>query len=191
MLSTLAAATLEKLLNQSLQFDPETQQRLCALNGKVIGIAMHGTNIEFFLIPMQHNVRIQSRFDAAPDTSLSSTLLTLASPSQWLIKGDEKLGTEVQTILEAMDIDWEEQLSHWVGDIAAHQAGNFIRSMSRWGAKSSKILAQDVVEYLQQESRDLIDKEEFTELNAALSTLHDDVEKLGQRITALASSREN
>ena len=69
------------------------------------------------------------------------------------ISGDTELAHQLSKILGTMDIDWEEQLSHFTGDLIAHRVGNLFRTARDWGANSSATLGLDIQEYLQEELR--------------------------------------
>ena len=81
--------------------------------------------------------------------------------------------------------DWEEQLSHLVGDAAAHQVGNLVRDTLQWGAKSVDTLGRDLTEYLQEESRQLPQRDEVNKFLAAVDVLRNDVERLDARVKRL------
>jgi len=75
--------------------------------------------------------------------------------SNLTLSGNTDTAQELQAILSGLDIDWEEKLSHWVGDIAAHQLGNQTRSLLRWSQQTLNSLILDTEEYLHEESRSM------------------------------------
>jgi ubiquinone biosynthesis protein UbiJ len=101
------------------------------------------------------------------------------------IRGDVTVGQRFEAILRGIDIDWEEQLSRLVGDVAAHQVGKLVRDTMAWGAKSAETLGRDVSEYLQEESRHLPQRDEVDAFLTAVDDLRNDVERLGARIRRL------
>lgn len=196
MLPLLATAALEKVINQALRLDPESLNRITALEGKVIAVAIDGIGVEFYLVPTAQGLRVQSVFEGEPDVRIRGGLFSLARmgmvehPASLFgkgveMEGDTHLGRQVQQILDGLDIDWEEQLSRLTGDVVARQIGNVVRGFAQWGLNSAETLGRDVAEYLQEESRDLVVKEELTPFLDQIDTLRSDVDRLAQRVARL------
>ena len=106
------------------------------------------------------------------------------------ISGDTELGQQLRDILAAMDIDWEEHLSKFTGDVIAHQAGNAARASQRWAQQSSAALLQDTGEYLQYERELLPDRVQVETFMQQVDVLRDDVERLEARVLRL-QQRQN
>src|SRR5690606_42134050 len=51
--------------------------------------------------------------------------------------------------------DLEEELSHLIGDVAAHQLGTTARSLLGFTRRAAATFAQNLSEYLQEEGRDV------------------------------------
>lgn len=196
MLPLLAATALEKALNQCLRLDAESLRKVTALEGKVIAVVITGFGIQFYLVPTTSGLRIQSVFEGAPDVTLRGgpvTLLRLSAskhPSSLFgdgmsIEGDIDLGRRVQSILDGLDIDWEEQLSKLTGDVVAHQVGNLFRGAQRWQRQAVDTIERDVVEYFQHESRDLVMPLEMKEFLDQVDALRLDSDRLEQRFKRL------
>lgn len=202
-LPTAIAAALEVAINQVLQLDPDSLARLQALQGKVVAIELRGLNISFYLIPDDRGLNVFSHFEGEPDTVLRGTPLSMvrmgvaARPGDVLlagdveISGDVELGQQVREILDGLDIDWEEHLSHLTGDIVAHKLGDIARGVITWGRKTADILGQDVAEYLQEESRDLVTPSEVEEFLGQVDILRSDVDRFEARVSRLLQQREN
>ena len=101
------------------------------------------------------------------------------------ISGNVGLAQKLQSIFRGMEIDWEEYLSHFVGDIAAHKLGNFLKGMNRFVIASGKTIGMDISEYLRFEKEALLDKTEVDEFNQAVDVLRNDVERLQKRLERL------
>lgn len=196
MLPQAALAALEAAVNAALALDPETVTRLTALSGKVVAVELEGTGINLFLLPGREGFRLMGRYDGEADTTLSGSPLALlrlraGAPGEGLFSGDVKihgdveLGQRMQRILGGLDIDWEEHLSHLTGDVVAHQLGNLARGAMRWGRRAAENLQRDMVDYVQEERRDLPSKGELDEFLAAVDTLRSDLDRLTARIDRL------
>jgi len=192
----LVLAGLEITLNRYLSLDPETLSRLAGMTGKLIAIELRGVGITLYMAPHSGGIQLLREFDGSADAVISGTPLALARvgigeergllfAGEVQISGDVTLGQRFESVLRELDIDWEEQLSHLVGDAAAHQVGNLVRDALQWGAKSVDTLGRDLTEYLQEESRQLPQRDEVNKFLAAVDVLRNDVERLDARVKRL------
>lgn len=196
-LPTAIAAAMEAAINQVLKLDPESLARLQALRGKVVAIELRGLNVCFYLIPTDSGLNVFGHFAGEPDTVLSGYPLSMARMSlaehasdsllsgDVEIRGDVDLGQKVRDILDGLDIDWEEHLSHLTGDMVAHKVGNMVRGALQWGRKAMDTLGRDAVEYLQEESRELPVRSEVNEFIEQVDTLRCDIDRLEARVARL------
>jgi ubiquinone biosynthesis protein UbiJ len=196
MLPQAALAMLESAVNAALALDPETLARLGALEGKVIAFDLEGTGTTLFLLPGADGFRLMGHFEGEPDTRLRGTPLALlnlrgARPGEGLFsgtvkfEGDVELGQRVQRILGGLDIDWEEHLSRLTGDVVAHQLGNMVRGVLRWGEQAAANLERDFADYVQEERRDLPPRWEVDEFLAGVDELRSTVDRLEARLRRL------
>ena len=197
----MVLAGLEIALNRYLALDPETMSRLVVLTGKVIGVELRGLGITLYMAPHSGGIQLMRDYDGAADAVISGTPLSLARvgigeerglvfAGEVEIRGDVTVGQRFEAVLREIDIDWEEQLSNLVGDVAAHQVGNLLRDTLSWGAKSMKTLGRDITEYLQEESRHLPQRDEVENFLAAVDVLRNDVERLDARVRRLQARVE-
>jgi len=192
-----ALSGLEFTLNQYLRLDPDTLGRLAPLAGKVIAIEITGLDAVLHLLPGGDGIQVRGDYPEPPHTTLRGTPLGLfrlgiaADSSDALfqhdveISGDAGLGQEFKAILERIDIDWEEELSHLVGDVAAHQAGRLARDVGAWGKRSVRTLELDIGEYLHEEARLLPQRDEIETFAAKVDELRSDVDRAEQRVQRL------
>ena len=158
-------AALEVAMNRYFALDEVAFAALADLEGRIIEIHFSGLNESLYLFPGMDGLMVLSDFDGEADTRLVGTPIALAqlslakNPADVLfsgdvkIEGDTRLGQQFKKILSQIDIDWEEQLSQYVGDIAAHQLGNGVRKFSAWMQRNQQSANLDMGEYLQEESR--------------------------------------
>ena len=197
--SGVAYAGLEEAINRYLRLDPGTSARMAQLHGRVIAFEVVGLGRTLYLIPTPSRLLVLADFEGEPDCRLRGTPIALArmgdqrASSDLLftgeveINGDTELAHRFGKILAAMDIDWEEQLSHLTGDIIAHRIGNTTRATLHWGAKAWDTLGRDIQEYLQEELRLLPDRSEIERFLSGVETLRDDVERMQARVNRLQS----
>jgi len=192
----MVLAGLEITLNRYLGLDPETMARLCGLTGKVIDVELRGLGITLHMAPHSGGIQLLHDYAAEADAVISGTPISLARvglgeerglvfAGEVEIRGDVTLGQRFEAILRDIDIDWEEQLSSLVGDVAAHQVGNLVRDTLSWGSKTLETFGRDVSEYLQEESRHLPQRDEVETFLAEVDVLRNDVERLDARAKRL------
>jgi len=195
-LPSLVLASLEIALNRYLRLDADTLARLSALSGKVIAVELRGLGVTLHMAPHAGGIQLLGDYHGAPDTIISGTPISLARvgygedrgalfAGEVEIRGDVTLGQRFEAVLREIDIDWEDQLSRLVGDVAAHQVGRLVRDTLAWGAKGADSLGRDLSEYLQEESRQLPQRHEVDAFLAAVDGLRNDVERLEARVKRL------
>ena len=195
---TLFFSTLSLALNSYLRLDADTLQRLGTLAGKVIAIELRGLDLTFYLFPHAEGIRIEGTYDTGmPDAVLRGAPFALARLGisrhekgrlfigDIEIRGDTELGQHFKSILDGIDIDWEEHLSRITGDVLAHQVGNVARGMGKWGSNVLDTVSRDVAEYLHEESRDLPTRGEVDEFLSTVDTLRSDADRLEARMQRL------
>jgi ubiquinone biosynthesis protein UbiJ len=198
-----ALAALETALNRTIALDPEWAARLAPLQGRLICIELKGFGTRFYLIPGADGLQLFGAYEGEPDCLLRGSPLALARmglaerkedelfAGEVEVEGDTRLAQDLGAFIAGLDVDWEEQLSRLVGDPVAHQVGQGLRSVGRWGRKSADTLAQDLKEYLQEEARLLPTDYEVQAFLDRVDTLRDDVERLAARIERLARGRKS
>jgi len=188
----------EAAINRLLQLDPETRAHLGELQDKIIRLRLGNAEpIELYVLPSTSGVQLRETHERPPDVTLSGDVpvfarLTLrrfvpeiVAAGEVQISGDIDLGRRFQHILEKIDVDWEEPAARVLGDVAAHQLGNAVRSLARWSRQALRTLGQDTAEYLQEESRLLPLRSRTAALRQAVEAMHAETDKLEARIVRL------
>lgn len=192
---------LEDALNHYLNLDPDTPSRFTALSGKVIAVELEGLGRGIYFAPEPDGVRILAGYAGVPDTTLRGTPWALfrmgrlqsdgraaraaLASGEVRISGDIELGQRFKQILDAVEIDWEEHLAGFVGDLLAHKLGNAARAVQGWGRQAADTLGLDFAEYQQEEAHNLPRPDDVRNFIGAVDTLRDDVERLEQRVGRL------
>jgi ubiquinone biosynthesis protein UbiJ len=208
--SLLVVSAIEMALNRYLRLDPAALPKVAALSGKVVGLEVlfappasalttgapvGGLRFTAYLLPGTDTIQVVDSYTGVPDVLIRGTPLAFARQasrgarstldSGVEVQGDIHLGKAFQDLLAAVDIDWEEQLSHWVGDAAAHQVGSTLRGFRAWGQQALDTLSQDATEYLQQEIRELPTQSAVADFLDAVDSLRSDTDRLEARIRRL------
>jgi ubiquinone biosynthesis protein UbiJ len=199
----IALAALEALINRLLGLDPEGAAALGKLQGRVLRVELEGVGMAVTVVPESSALRLFGNYAAKPDCVIRATpaaLLSMALAEHRedqvfsgavSIEGDNALAQAIGEVAKGLDIDWEEQLSTIVGDIAAHGIGNQVRAASRWTERSGRILTSDLQEYLIEEGRLVPSKSEVREFLDGVDALRDDVARIEARIERLAGRTDN
>jgi len=193
---------IEQALNHYLSLDPRTLAQMADLEGQVLAVELRGLAVTFYLLPGRGGVQVLGRYEGEPDARLSGTPMALGrlglganAPGMLFsgevrIEGDTELGQTFRRILDDMDIDWEEQLARYTGDVVAHQVGRGLRAAAHWGGQVGRSLEQDVTEYLQEETRQLITEHELDDFLEGVDTARADVDRLEARVRRLQRRME-
>ncbi|MDR9435317.1 MAG: SCP2 sterol-binding domain-containing protein [Thiohalophilus sp.] len=192
----LLEAAVETALNRALRLDPVTFEQLARFEGKQIALELHGTGLTLLLLPGHDGIQVMSGDAEQADTVISGTPLALAELSfgdarrvlfagEVTIRGDVETGQAFKRLLDHLDIDWEELLSRYTGDVVAHQLGDLFRGLQSWGRQARRVLGRNLAEFLHQESRQLATREAVAEFVREVDRLRDDSARLQQRVTLL------
>ena len=196
-------SALESAINRYLQLDPEAAARLAKLSGKHIGMVLKGIDLEMFVTTDGNRIHLHESIDGEADTVLRGTplgmlQLGLGSNTQKTlfggdvqIEGDVETGQTFKEILDAVDIDWEEQLSRLTGDFVAHRIGNAARTARRVLKHGRATLEQDISEYLQEELRVLPTRIENENFIADTRDIAMAIERLEARVSRLQEKPGN
>jgi ubiquinone biosynthesis protein UbiJ len=195
---------LESAINRYLRLDPDSNARMAALDGRCICIELVGLDLQLFIHPGEQGIRLSDHLDAAaePDTVLRGTPLGMARlglgqdtektlfSGEVTITGDVETGQTFKGILDAMDVDWEEQLSKLTGDVIAHQLANGARRIGTLLKHGRHTLQQDIGEYLQEELRVLPARIETENFSSDITRISMDTDRLAARIRRLQDRSE-
>jgi ubiquinone biosynthesis protein UbiJ len=197
----LITTVLERAIKEYMQLDPETCVRLAALSGKVVKMEFSGWKTALFLFPDAQGIRLQNYYEGPVDAEIKGQPISLlraglargeaATPmaGDITISGDVEIAHTLSRIMQQIQIDWEELLSHILGDVWAHQVGNVARGVKRWRQTISGSMRQNITDYLQEERRYLPPRKEIEDFFTDVSTLRNDVDRLAVSITYLLGKR--
>jgi ubiquinone biosynthesis protein UbiJ len=193
---------LESVLNRYLSLDPATVNRLAALDGRVIALDLRGLDLKLVFCVQGRRIALVDNPELKPDTVLSGTPFGIArlglgrgNAAGTLFSGDVEIGGDVETgqafkaVLDAIEIDWEEQLARYTGDVLAHQAGNTARHARGWLDHARLTVEHDLSEYLQEELRVVPTRIEIENLVEKIDQLAMDAERLEARLKRLLAMR--
>ena len=101
------------------------------------------------------------------------------------INGSVEFADTLGFVLRNLSWDFEEDLSHVVGDIAAHRIANSLRALTSWQKQAAQNLAENASEYLRDETGLLPAPQEIAAFSDAVDHLRDDLARLEKRLQKL------
>lgn len=201
MLTTAAIASAEKIINAALQYDPATRIGLARLSGKILAITINAPNIHLFVMPMDDEVRLMNHWDGDVDTRLSGSLIALAQLRQTqvhnlkdsgvTVMGDIQLLADLQQLIKNLDIDWEEMLSQFTGDIVGHQTAQLIRAKMNWVKDRTANTQRLTREFLTEELKTIPSKPELKDFYRQVDELRLAVDRAAARAEQIIKEKLN
>ncbi|MGH8292903.1 MAG: ubiquinone biosynthesis accessory factor UbiJ [Gammaproteobacteria bacterium] len=194
-LAALLAPAVELALHQAFAGSSAAARDLKQLDGKVIALELKELPLRLYFLPQAGKLAVRASHEGKIDLTVrapSFALLEAAlkrrdTPPRGIeLNGDAETGQIFSRLLKQADLDWEELLSRYVGDIAAHQIGNLARGLLHWGRDAGSRLGQDLAEYLVYESGALPPRHEVENFLDGVDRLKNDAERLAARLQRLA-----
>jgi len=194
MLSTALLAGVELGLNRVLALDSTALPRLARLSGRVIELDCTAPVLQLFILPSGEGLQLAGQWAGAVDCRLRApvaSLLRLATGKdktavlhspQVELDGDSAVLLELAGILQDLELDWEYELSRWLGPLASQLLGSHIRSRANWTGQTLDSLRLNLADYLSEESRSLVGQREADARFAELDRLKLDLDRLDARI---------
>ncbi|TBU99255.1 ubiquinone biosynthesis accessory factor UbiJ [Stutzerimonas kirkiae] len=201
MLRSALLASAERVIEQALRLDATALPRLARLAGKVIEVRASAPQWTLFLLADEQGLCLAEHWEAPADCRLNAptaTLLKLALERDKnallhgpdvTIEGDSGLLMTLSAILQDLELDWEYPLSQWIGPLATQWIGSGLRSQAAWAGQSFDTLRQNLADYLAEESRTLVGRNEaesrfnqLDELKLALDRLDARVERINRNL---------
>jgi len=197
IIKPLLTSTMETALNQFLSLDQDTSLFLKPMTDKVIAIKVLPFNETIYLCPTEDKIQLLESYTDKVDATISGTLSALglmslsATPMRSIfsgevkIEGDTHLAHKFQQLFASLDIDLEEKLSQFTGDIIAHKIGNLFRSGQQWTEESIETFQLNSKEFLQEETRDLPAGPEADIFYQQVDEIRSDFDRLCARLEQL------
>lgn len=197
MLTQFALASAESAINAVLQLDSTAQQRLAPLAGKVIAIACSQPAFTLYLIPLEDSLQLAKEWHAPVDCTLTAPahlLLKLASTADKTtvlhrpevdLDGNSGVLMALAEILQDLELDWEYEVSRWLGPVPTALLANHLRSSQDWLQHSMQSLHSNTIDYLTEESRALVGRIEAETRFTEIDQLKLDLDRLDARIALL------
>ncbi|OLU16398.1 SCP2 domain-containing protein [Pseudomonas sp. PA1(2017)] len=198
MLTQALLAAVERGLNRVLELDSTALPRLAKLNGRVIAVQAQSPSLQMFILADGQGLRLAGQWAGAVDCTLrapASALLRLAlardkqavlHEPEVELDGDSGALMELAGVLQDLDLDWEYELSRWLGPLPTALLAGHLRSRAGWTRENLHSLQLSLADYLSEESRTLVGRREADARFAELDDLKLSLDRLDARIERLA-----
>lgn len=193
-LTAAATATLETSINTALNYDPATRLALQKLAGQSLAIEISQPKLSLCLLFDAEQVRVAHTTEN-PTTLLRGSLpalmqLAVGDNTTLADSGVEAFGstallTSVQQIARNLDIDWEEILCTWLGDVIGHQAAEQIRVRTRWTRNRLGSARRLLEEFLTEELRSTPTQVELNNFSQEVDQLRFGLDRAEARLRKL------
>ncbi|MDB6163274.1 MAG: hypothetical protein JWL98_706 [Xanthomonadaceae bacterium] len=199
----LAGRTLEAALNRAVALDPDTRDALRGLDGQRVALEIERPPLALQVSVAGDRLLVGPvDAEAEPDLSVRGTLAALVSQLPFAsalrhddgppvgrlrMAGDAELARRLQRLARQFDPDWQRPFAAVFGDVLGVQIANALASALRQAQVLSRNLAQTSAEYLTEESRDIVGRDELNAFHDDVDTLRDDVERVAARVARLSS----
>ncbi len=183
MLTQFALASAEATINRVLSLDSTVSARLAPLSGQVIAIVCTAPALTLHLIPLQSGLQLLKLVSSADKSAV------LHHPEVDL-EGNSGLLMELAQILQDLELDWEYEVSRWLGPLPTALLSGRWRSSKDWLAQSAQSLHVNTADYLAEESRALVGHAEANTRFDEIDQLQLDLDRLDARVARLLKRKQ-
>jgi ubiquinone biosynthesis accessory factor UbiJ len=188
-------ASLEALLNRQIAASAVARSMASQLESRSMSIGVAGL-VRIRIIIRATRAIVHLDPDTPADVDVSGPPLALArlaiapadraiEESNVLVKGDAEIARAFRELLQAAKPDLEEELSRQVGDITAHRLARTAEAARDWFKQLARTSAANLREYLQEESRVLVNDTEFTEFLDGVDRVREAADRIEARLRLL------
>ena len=193
-----AGRALEAALNRALALDPETRTGLRALDGRRVALTLESPPLAL-QITVEGERLVVGPVDNAREADLGvrATLGGLLSQLPFFrrddappvgrvnISGDADLARRLQRMAERFDPDWQKPFVVVFGDVVGVQVAKGVAAALREAKSAGQGAMESAADYLTEESRDVVAKDEVHAFCDDVDALRDDTERLAARVARL------
>lgn len=197
----LLSATLESAINRVLALDENSAKRLRPLADKRLALHLQelsqpllfvfSQRIDILVCDDEPDCLISLSVSTLPQLTDSSQLTELIRQQKLSVRGDMQLAQDMSALFKELDIDWQEHVSRYTGDVVAHHLGRVVRDGSQWLSNKAALVKRQLRDALAEEKPVLVPKGRQLQFNRDLDALTKRTEALDKRIAALSSVKES
>ena len=194
-LRKLAGRALETALNHTLSLDPDTQQRLAALNGRSVQLHLRGPEIALAVTVEDARLKVgppqddsQLRVAATPGSLLAMMFRRDddgIAPGKVEIAGDAELARRLEKLASKFAPDFEEAFARTFGDVMGVPLAKAVRKGLAHARETAMHLTEDSADWLREEARIALAPGEVESFLDGVDTLRERSDRLESRVQRL------
>tara|TARA_R110000772_G_scaffold131045_2_gene239296 strand:- start:6882 stop:7508 length:627 start_codon:yes stop_codon:yes gene_type:complete len=193
-----ALASAESVVNKALELDPLSKKKLLKLSGKNIAITCTSPSLSLMITITEQGFALSPVQTLESDAEVSGTAATLLQllmakdktktirTNAVQIKGDASSIQDLQVLLNELNIDWDYQLSKFIGDIPTQSLSNGLKYLKEFLHNSSESLKTDIDEYIHEEINLFPSADELELFYQRIDTLRLRLDRSQARISKLS-----
>ena len=195
-LRKLAGRALETALNHALSLDPETRQRLVALNGRSVQLHLRGPEIALAVTVADGRLKVgppqddnQLRVAATPGSLLAMAFRRDEdgiAPGKVDIAGDAELARRLEKLASKFAPDFEEAFARTFGDVIGVPLSRAVRKALAHARETAAHLTEDSADWLRDEVRVAMAPGEVEGFLDGVDHLRERSERLESRVKRLS-----
>lgn len=212
-IAQLVSAGIEFSLNQLLKLDPDCQPKLKKLAGKqlqvtirelpwpllfsfseqidVMALTPSKVESEIADIPTEVDCHIILALETLEELRDSSKISQLIQQNKLTLVGDIHVAQGFSSLLKELNIDWEEQLSKYTGDVVAHQTFSSIKSILTVAQQQLQEFGQQLAHNLTQDDAIAVSKLTVENFCEQVNDIRSAAERLEARLALLENSQQD
>lgn len=101
------------------------------------------------------------------------------------IRGDAEIAGRYRELFAMARPDWEEELSRVLGDLPARRVSDLAQGAVSWLRRAGRTAGENIAEYLQEESRDLVNRTELEEFLSGVDRVREAADRVEARLARL------
>jgi len=201
-LDTIVVTVVENALALVVNRDPDWKSKVEPLRGKVIELELTDFSKSLYFLPTTEGILVQSEFKSSPEAqqidvsirgSISGFLemLDARRKGEKVIGGDVKfegnvgVGQEFEILLSSLAPEWEESLSHLVGDPMARKVTEINIELGKYLRQALSTISENTTDYIQHEAQLSPAPIEVENFKSDVSQLRSDIARMEARVKLL------
>jgi ubiquinone biosynthesis accessory factor UbiJ len=194
-------ASIEAVLNRNLEDSVESADAAKRLEGRTLRLdistlisvraGIHGGRL--MLSCAEEQEAADAVIAGSPFALLNLMTAAAANPGSATtvqVRGDAEVANRFRDLFKLLRPDIEAEVSRFIGDVPAHGLAKFASAALGWSRKAVASSRANIAEYLQEESRDLVNKTELTEFLRGVDQVREAADRAEARLALLERKRQ-
>ena len=179
--------------NRYLDCDPECAQALQSIHDKTLSLTLKEANITLCMqVSNQHFIEIDPTQECDAGISVSLNILPnkmagkdqnqLLKDGSIEIQGDSHVASVFNKVLNEIEIDWQDLISKYTGDVLAHQIATGAKNIASVMRRLSENMRLDVRDYLQDDLQVVVTQNEVEQFIQQVDEVRARTDRLEARL---------